>query len=402
MAQGTTYSIINYEGELYNLTPEDTPFLSAIGGLQGGKRINSVFWTWQTETNRAADKYRQRLEGADAPAAAQRTRSVARNVVEIHQETVETSYTKQAAYGQVGSSGSSNNSTIAGTGSNPVLDEHAHQTMLAIKAKARDIEQGFVSGLYNEPTDNTTARRTRGIMQATATNVSDQGTIVGNGASTIATNGTITETSHGLSVGDIVTARSITGVGPLATLEDEQQYYVKTAPDADTLTLSATSGGATITFSTTGTVSLYEAAALTETMILDTMQLAWANGGLMESETRTIMCNAPLRRKLTKLFITDKGYIEGTRNVGGVSLSTIQTDFGNCNIILSRYVPTGCMMFVSLEECQPVFLDIPGKGHFFVEPLARTGAAVKDQLYGEVGLQYGSEIKHAKILGVKY
>jgi len=400
MAQGTTYSIINYEGELYNLTPEDTPFLSAIGGLNGGKRINSVFWTWQTETNRAADKYRQRLEGADAPAASQRTRSVARNVVEIHQETVETSYTKQAAYGQVGSSGSSNTATIAGTGSNPVLDEHAHQTKLAIKAKARDIEQGFVSGLYNEPTDNNTARRTRGLIQATATNVTDAGTIVGNGASTIATNGDITETSHGLSVGDIVTARGL-GTGAIGVLEDHQQYWVKTTADADTFTLSATSGGATITFAGTGTADFYEADALTETHVLDTMELAWANGGLMESETRTIMCNAPLRRKLTKLFITDKGYIEGTRNVGGVSLSTIQTDFGVCNIILSRYVPTGCMMFVSLEECQPVFLDIPGKGHFFVEPLARTGAAVKDQLYGEVGLQYGSEIKHAKILGVK-
>ena len=402
MAQGTTYSIINYEGELYNLTPEDTPFLSAIGGLNGGKKINSVFWTWQTETNRASDKYRQRLEGADAPAAAQRTRSVARNVVEIHQETIETSYTKQAAYGQVGSSGSSNTATIAGTGTNPVTNEHSHQTMLAIKAKARDIELAFVNGLYNEPTDNTTARRTRSLMQATATNVTDSGTIVGDGASTIATNGTITEVSHGLSVGNIVTVRSITGVGPLATLEDEQQYYVKTTASADVFTLSATSGGATITFSTTGTATFYTAAALTETMILDTMQLAWANGGLQETETRTIMCNAPLRRKLTKLFVTDKGYVEATRNVGGVSLSTIQTDFGACNIILSRYVPTGAMMFASLEECRPVFLDIPGKGHFFIEPLARTGAAEKDQLYGEVGLEYGSEIKHAKILGVKY
>lgn len=401
MAQGTTYSIINYEGELYNLTPEDTPFLSAIGGLNGGKRVNSVFWTWQTETNRATDKYRQRLEGADAPAAAQRTRTVARNVLEIHQETIETSYTKQAAYGQVGSSGSSNTATIAGTGTNPITDEHAHQTMLAIKAKARDVELSFVNGLYQEPTDNTTARRTRSIMQATTTNVTDAGTLVGDGDSAIATNGTITESSHGLSVGDIVTARSITG-GGIGVLEDYQQYYVKTVGSSSTLTLSATSGGATITFGSTGTVSLYTAAALTETHILDTMQLAWANGGLMESETRTIMCNAPLRRKLTKLFVTDKSYQEMTRNVGGVSLQTIQTDFGNCNIMLSRYMPTGAMLFVSLEECQPVFLDIPGKGHFFVEPLARTGAAMKDQLYGEIGLQYGSELKHAKIIGVKY
>lgn len=400
MAQGTTYSIINYEGELYNLTREDTPFLSAIGGLNGGRRVNSVIFTWQTETNRAADKFRQRLEGADAPAATQRTRTPARNVLEIHQEAIETSYTKQAAVGQVGSTGSANTATAGVIGSNPVLDEHAHQTMLTIKAKARDIEQGFVSGLYQEPTDNTTARRTRGILQATASNVSDSGTIVGNGAVAIATNGTITEATHGLVVGDQVVARAITG-GAIGVLEDEQLYYVKTVVDASNFTLSATPGGATITFASTGAADLYKAASLTEAMVLDTMQLAWQNGGLMESETRTILCNSRLRRALTTIFITNKNYQEMTRNVGGVSLSTIQTDFGSCNIMMSRFVPTGCLEFVSLEECQPVFLDIPGKGHFFVEPLARTGAALKDQLYGEVGLQYGNELKHAKILGVK-
>ena len=399
MAQGTSYSIVNYEGELYNLTPEDTPFLSAIGGLNGGKKVNATFWTWQTETNRAADKYRQRLEGADAPAASQRTRSVARNVLEIHQETIETSYTKQAAIGQVGSSGSSTTSMIGTGAGNPVQDEHTHQTMLAIKAKARDIEQGFVSGLYQEPTDNTTARRTRGLLQATATNVTDAGTLAGDGASTIATNGTITEATHGLSNGDIVNARSITG-GAIGVLEDSQGYYV-TNSATNTFTLATTAGGSTITFASTGTADFYKATQLTETHVLDTMQLAWTNGGLRESETRTILVNAPLRRRLTAIFITGKGYIEGTRNVGGVSLATIQTDFGNCNIMMSPFVPTGVMEFVSLEECQPVFLDIPGKGHFFIEPLARTGAALKDQLYGEVGLQYGNERKHAKILGVK-
>jgi len=399
VAQGTTYSIINYEGELYNLTPQDTPFLSAIGGLNGGRRVNSVFWTWQTESMRAADKYRQRLEGADAPSAAQRTRSVARNVLEIHQETIETSYTKQAAYGQTGSSGSSNTATIANGSGNPITDEHAHQTMLTLKQTARDIEQAFTSGIYQEPTDNTTARRTRSIVQATATNVTDVGTLVASGGSAIATNGTITATSNGLANGDIVNVRAITG-GAIGVLEDNQGYYVTNAA-ANSFTVAASAGGATITFGATGTADFYKATQLTETHVLDAMQLAWANGGLQESETRTIMCNAPLRRRLTAIFITGKSYIESTRNVGGVSLQTIQTDFGDCNIIMSRFMPTGVLEFVSLEECQPVFLDIPGKGHFFVEPLARTGSALKDQLYGEVGLQYGNELKHAKILGVK-
>ena len=93
--------------------------------------------------------------------------------------------------------------------------------------------------------------------------------------------------------------------------------------------------------------------------------------------------------------------MEATRNVGGVSVQTIETDFGRINIMLNRHMPNGAIQIVSLEECVPRFLEIPGKGHFFVEPLAKTGAADSDQLYGEIGLEYGNERKHAKLLGVK-
>jgi hypothetical protein len=35
---GTTFNLPNFVGELFELTPADTPFLSAIGGLTGGNR----------------------------------------------------------------------------------------------------------------------------------------------------------------------------------------------------------------------------------------------------------------------------------------------------------------------------------------------------------------------------
>ena len=53
-----------------------------------------------------------------------------------------------------------------------------------------------------------------------------------------------------------------------------------------------------------------------------------------------------------------------------------------------------------LGQCRPVFLEVPGKGHFFAEPLAKTGAAEKVQLYGEVGLDYGNEMAHGVITGL--
>jgi hypothetical protein len=54
---------------------------------------------------------------------------------------------------------------------------------------------------------------------------------------------------------------------------------------------------------------------------------------------------------------------------------------------------------VSLGECSPVYLEVPGKGHFFAEPLAKTGASDDVQLYGEVGLAYGVESSHGILTG---
>lgn len=397
--QGTTFNLPNFVGPLFAATPEDTPFLSSIGGLTGGRATPSTVFTWSGYDLRDADKFRQRLEGANAPGAEARTRYSARNVVEIHQESVETSYTKMATAGQLAGSGSSHPNAGSAVGMNPVPDEHSWQMMQAIKQVARDVEKTFISGLFQEPTDNATTRRTRGLIQASETNVNDRGTLAGNGAVAIAVNGTFTEASHGLVANDAVFARALDG-GAVGVLDEEHLYFVRAGADANTFTLARSIGGAAITFAAVGTADVYKAAAVTESIILDTMERAWQNGGLRETETRTIMVNSRLRRALTRIFITEKGYEEQTRNVGGVSLRTIQTDFGDANVIMSRFIPSGAMLFVSLEECAPRFLEIPGKGYFFVEPLAKVGAAERDQLYGEIGLEYGNERQHAKLVGV--
>lgn len=134
---------------------------------------------------------------------------------------------------------------------------------------------------------------------------------------------------------------------------------------------------------------------VTDDTIGDLMQKAWENGGLQEGQTRTLIVNAAGKRRLSKIFIRDANYQESTRNVGGVNLQTIETDFGRCNIMLNRYMPGNKLVAVSLEDLKPAFLEIPGKGHFFAEPLAKTGASDKVQIYGEIGLNYGNERKHA-------
>jgi hypothetical protein len=95
-------------------------------------------------------------------------------------------------------------------------------------------------------------------------------------------------------------------------------------------------------------------------------------------------------------------FLEQSRTVGGVGVSTIVTDFGTLNVMLSRRVPQDTIVLASLDVCQPVFLEVPGKGHFFAEPLAKTGASDQVQLYGEAGLAYGPETAHGILTGLQF
>lgn len=313
-----TFNSPNFVGELFAVSPTDTPLLSAIGGLTGGQATDATIFTWQSYDLRAADNSRQRLEGADAPEPEARTRWNNFNVVEIHQEALDITYTREAATGQFAGTGS-NVSTSAGiTGANPVGDELAWQTQRHLEQIARDVELSFITGSFAQPADNTAPRKTRGLLEAIETNV----------------------------------------------------------------VINAT------------------AAALTEGMILDLLQTTWENGGLTLSETATLICNAHQKRTLTKIFIDGKNYQEQTRNVGGVNLQTIETDFGRLNIMLNRYMPADTVVVASLDQLAPVFLRVPARGFLFTEPLAKTGASDKYQIYGEVGLNYGNERAHGKISGL--
>lgn len=318
--QGDTFDLPNYTGELFALTPQDTPLLSAIGGLTGGEEVFSTGFSWQTYDLRATSATRQRLEGADAPTAEARVRAKVENVLEIHQEALELSYTKLAAINQIAASGRSHTQAGSLSGTNPVTDELDWQIKQHIISIARDVEATFINGTYNDPATNATARRTRGLIEAITTNVIDKN-------------------------------------------------------DADVTV-----------------------AGVLKDAVLDLMQEVWEAGGIQVEETRTLICNGSIKRELTREFITAAGYAEGTRNVGGVNVTTIETDFGKVNVMLNRHMPTDTIIVASLEDLAPVFLNVPGKGHFFVEPLAKTGAAEKVQIYGEIGLKSGNELKHGKVI----
>jgi len=393
---GTTFDLPNYAGELFALTPEDTPLLSAIGGLTGGGMTTAVEFEWQTYDLRDPSQ-RTRVEGATAPTAEERKRANVRNVAQIHQEKVSVSYTKQAAIGQLATPGSAPFRGV--DGSNPVGNELDWQVAQALKSIALDVNFSFINGEFANPTTNATARQTRGLLQAVTTNRVAKATEV-TGA-TSATD-TITSTAHGLTDGDKVVFRD---TGNATGIVAGRVYYVD-AVATDTFKVSTTNGGTAITLGTATGIAYAEptATALATDDIDDLLQLAYDNGGISEQATATLIVNSAQKRAITKAYADAYGksvmITEGNRSVGGVNVQTIETDFGRLGVMMDRHVPQDTIVVASLEQLRPVFLNIPGKGVMFEEPLAKTGASDEVQLYGEIGLEYGNEKAHAVMNGL--
>lgn len=308
---GTTYNLPNYHGQLFEVSPTATPFLSMIGGINGAKVINSKEWEWQTIGVRSASANNAKLEGQDAPTASEQAKSNVTNITEIHQSAITVSYSKLAATSQYSGVNTGDQWDDA------VNEEVGLQTMQELKAIGLDIEKSYLSGTYQKPTDNTTARQTQGIIGAVTTN-------------------------------------AVSGSGGALTV------------------------------------------AMIETSLLKSM---YDNGAPLDEDHTVIMCDSESGGYLNKLYMTSSALSQPTmdRNLGGMALKTITTIFGTFGIVMNRNMPSKTLLVADVSVCFPVFTEVPGKGVLFTEPLAKTGATEKFQVYGEVGLEYGPEIYHGKL-----
>lgn len=111
--------------------------------------------------------------------------------------------------------------------------------------------------------------------------------------------------------------------------------------------------------------------------------------------------NAEQVVQLNKI-ITDEGH-RASMNDAGSNLLTYLTPFGRLNFLEGghRYQPNGTAGFYRLPSCRNVLQPVPGKGNFFYEALAKTGAGESGHIYGQWGLDYDHEWLHGKITGLK-
>ncbi len=318
----TTFELPNFVGELFSLVPAQTPLLNMIGGLTGGKAVASKEHVWQVEDNEAAGINNVALEGDD-PVDKSIIRQEITNVVEIHQESVNISYTKQAAVGQLGPRIDGAGAPLPFPepapilGTQPVQTEISHQLELKINKVARDVERSMLNGAFQSPSDNLTERQMNGVLTPLSTHV-------------LAYDGTSIRT-----------------------------------------TLNALLAG------------MYE----------DEMKVA-------PLINPVLFMNGTTKTWLSMEYSNNLGLADRSRIVGGVNVETIVTDFGTFGVVLDRYMPVDQIALIDVSVLVPVFLPIPGKGHFFTEPLAKTGAYDRVQLYGEIGLEYGPEQYHGLITDI--
>jgi hypothetical protein len=163
-----------------------------------------------------------------------------------------------------------------------------------------------------------------------------------------------------------------------------QTQGVRGAVDAGTTVASNS-------FGTTGNVGVDRAG-----LVIDAMAKAMYDEGA-KMVRPVLMVSSSVKLDISRYYQQGNGNImPRSYNLFGVNVTDIETDFGMFPIVLNRHAQDTEALIIDLAYCAPRFLPIPGKGHFFLEPLAKSGAYDRNQLYGEIGLEYGPGRNHAK------
>lgn len=319
-----SWNLPNFVGELFKLSPLETPLTSLIGGLTGGRAARGIVFGWQDTIHRAPGQ-QVNDEGADTTFTAQK-RSDRINVCEIFQYGTEVSYSKQGGVdrlGTIGEIGVTDPAIVDQAsilGNQPVQSEVDWQMQVLLEQMGLDVEWAFLNETLAIPNDGT-ARATQGIEGAISTD-------------------TTTDYLNGAADPGVPASRDV---------------------------------------------------------INDLAKKLYDNGAPMRNAV--IMINSQNKLEIGASYAAlDGGWNVQPRsyNVFGVNVTDLETEFGRFPVVLNRHVDQNTVLILELDVMAPRFLPIAGKGHVFMEPLSKSGSYDREQLYGEIGLEYGPAGWHAK------
>jgi hypothetical protein len=166
-------------------------------------------------------------------------------------------------------------------------------------------------------------------------------------------------------------------------------YQIATNAGVANKTRGLIAAGSTI--NTVAASSAYLSKPLIDSLLL-TM---FTNGAVFKN--LVIMCGGFQKQLLSNIY----GYAPMDRNVGGVNVKQIETDYGNIGVMNPhRMMPAGTVLFAEMSAIAPVFQPVPTKGNLFYEELSKSGASEDGQIFGQIGLAHGPAFLHGTITGL--
>tara|TARA_R110002020_G_scaffold204644_4_gene408910 strand:+ start:458 stop:1579 length:1122 start_codon:yes stop_codon:yes gene_type:complete len=357
--------INNFSGELFRVGGQRTPFLSATGGLNGGKVLQSTFWQIQAADSAVVSSEPTKgQEGAAPTEYLGRDRVAFTGVTQIFHKGVKMTYTAMATYqnqnpfdlsANIANSSDGDGTVTAGdklalAGGNPIVDEFAEQMSMALEKVAREVEWFAFNGTFADGANTTPGagtREMRGLSEYLALNAN--------------ANNTVAPTF----VGGNVYWNGTTGNG--ATGSNQVLSW-----DAIANSLKR----------------LYDAHAPMQSPVL---------------------CVSP-----SQLLDLNKELLAGTvgitgaiiprdRNIAGIDIDTIVTPFGSIGMMVidPNILPANTAYILDFAFIQPVFTNIPGYGTVFVRDIDQDDfARVSKAIYMEMGYDFGPPSYHLKIAKV--
>lgn len=344
--------INNFQGELFRVGGQRTPFLSAMGGLNGGgKVIQSTFFQFQTADNATISS--APTEGTEGGAPTEylgRNRGAYTQVTQIFHKGVKMSYTAMAAYNQqnvfdlaaTGQNSSDGDGTLTADdklalfGGNPIVDEMAEQLELALEKIAREVEYFSINGTF-----------------ADGSHASDP-------------------------VGD---NRTFRGLSAHCALNGGNKYFN------------------TSTEATGGTAKKLDWDAVAKSL----KTLYDANAPV---KNPVLLVNSANLLELNKQLLspqsggTTAAILPRDRNIGGVDIDTVVTPFGSIGLMVldANILGDNDAFIVDMAYVSPIFTNIPGKGTVFVRDIDQDdNARVAKAIYMEMGIDFGPPQYHLHI-----
>lgn len=132
---------------------------------------------------------------------------------------------------------------------------------------------------------------------------------------------------------------------------------------------------------------------LSEPVLNAALRLIWEQS---QGKIDTIVCSGALKRRINGFATGSRAYTPEDKSFRDM-ISTYESDFGVCRVILSRWVPSDTILL--LDSSRISVLPLQGRSFGF-KPLAQTGDATAGQVLGEYTVEFKNENAHGLVRGL--